>query len=79
MERHRAQTIALACGDTTHCRRVMGREGDGGVGGELGGGETSAVVTHPAMPCCSRVHIIPVVYYCSMHMGVLLVKSGNGR
>ena len=38
-----------------------------------GKGETSAVVTHPAMPYCTGTHSIPVVYSFPVCMRVCVV------
>lgn len=56
VEHHGAQTCALAWVDTTHSREGWRKRGTEGKG------ETSALVTHPAMPDCTGTRCIPAVY-----------------
>ncbi len=55
VEHHGALTSALAWVDNTPPGGLSKR-------GKEGRGETSALVAHPAMPCCTGTHSIPVVY-----------------
>lgn len=65
-EHHGARTSALAWVDTAHRREgwVRGKEG-----------ETSALVTHPAMPCCTGTRSVPAVHSFPVCMSVCVVEE----